>query len=70
MALGGTSFAGGEGGLTGSLFGAAAIYLIQTFLAASGVAPTWLDVVYGAMILVGIVLGAKLTAVSAQRVRA
>lgn len=69
VALGGTSFAGGEGGLIGSLFGAAAIYLIQTFLAASGVAPTWLDVVYGAMLLAGVVIGARLTAVPAQRVR-
>jgi ribose transport system permease protein len=70
VALGGTSFGGGEGGLTGSLFGAAAIYLIQTFLAASGVAPTWLDVVYGVMLLVGIVLGARITAGPVRRVGA
>jgi ribose transport system permease protein len=70
VALGGTSFAGGEGGLVGSLFGAASIYLIQTFLSASGVAPTWLDVVYGAMLIFGIVAGAWFTAVPAQRVRA
>jgi ribose transport system permease protein len=70
VALGGTNFAGGEGGLFGSLCGAASIYLIQTFLGASGVGPNWLDVVYGAMLLAGIIVGATLTTVPTRRVRA
>jgi ribose transport system permease protein len=61
VALGGTSFGGGRGGLACSFLGAAAIYLIQTLLASLDVAPTWLSLVYGVMLVIGVVVGASLT---------
>ena len=59
VALGGTSFAGGRGGLIASLLGALCIYLLQTLLGAVGVSATWLDVVYGGLLVVGVVVGAR-----------
>jgi ribose transport system permease protein len=64
VALGGTSFAGGRGGMWGAVLGAGCLYLIQTLLSALSVPPTWLQVVYGAMLLMGVVIGAQ---VSMQR---
>lgn len=55
VALGGTSLMGGRGGLAGALFGAAIIYLIQTLLASLHVTSDWLPVVYGLLLLIGIV---------------
>jgi ribose transport system permease protein len=60
VALGGTSFAGGRGGLVASLLGACCIYLMQTLLGAAGVSSSWLNFVYGAMLVAGVVVGAKL----------
>ncbi len=60
VALGGTSFAGGRGGLIASLLGAVCIYLMQTLLGAAGVSSSWLNFVYGAMLVAGVVVGAKL----------
>ncbi|MFL5847055.1 MAG: ABC transporter permease [Solirubrobacteraceae bacterium] len=60
VALGGTSFAGGRGGLIPSLLGATCIYLMQTLLGALGVSSSWLNFVYGAMLVSGVVVGAKL----------
>jgi ribose transport system permease protein len=51
-AFGGTSLAGGRGGMTGSIFAAVDIYLVQNALSAFRVSSYWLQVVYGA-ILVG-----------------
>jgi ribose transport system permease protein len=59
VALGGTSLFGGRGGLRGSFFGAAALYLMQNFLTAVSVSPNWLNVVYGLMLLVGVIAGAR-----------
>ena len=56
VALGGTSLWGGRGGLIGSLLGAASIYLLGTLLITFQVAPSWLQVMYGAMLLVAVVL--------------
>jgi ribose transport system permease protein len=61
VALGGTPLLGGRGGLTGAFCGASALYLIQTLLSALSVPPNWLNVVYGAMLLVGVVVGAAVT---------
>ena len=58
--LGGTSLAGGRGGLLGALFGALSIYLLQQLLTASGVAPSLIQFAYGAVLVVGVVLGATL----------
>lgn len=59
VALGGTSLFGGRGGLRGSFFGAAALYLMQNLLSAISVPPDWLNVVYGFMLLIGLTVGAR-----------
>jgi ribose transport system permease protein len=68
VALGGTSFAGGRGGMAGSVLGAACIYLIQTLLSALNVEPTWLQVAYGAMLLTGVLVGARFTSATPKAV--
>ena len=60
VALGGTQLGGGRGGFTASLLGALSIYLVQTFLGAIGVSFSWMNFVYGAMLVTGVVVGAKL----------
>jgi ribose transport system permease protein len=60
VALGGTSLAGGRGGLIGGLLGAAAIYLLQNLLANLHVSPSYLQVIYGGMLVVAVVLGGRL----------
>jgi ribose transport system permease protein len=61
VALGGNSLAGGRGGLLCTFFGALTLYLLQTFLSAAGVPPTWLNVVYGLMLVIGVTVGARAT---------
>jgi ribose transport system permease protein len=58
VALGGTSLFGGRGGLTGAFCGASALYLTQTLMSSLGVAPNWVNVVYGAMLVLGALVGA------------
>lgn len=58
VALGGVPLTGGRGGLTGAFFGACALYLIQSLLGALNVAANWVNVVYGLMLLAGVLLGA------------
>jgi ribose transport system permease protein len=60
VALGGTQLGGGRGGMIASLLGAGCIYLMQTLLSALGVSSSWLNFVYGAMLVSGVVIGAKL----------
>ncbi len=62
VVVGGTPIGGGRGGLTGSILGAAVIYLVQNLLAALHVSAVWLPAAYGLMLLVGVVLGAMLSA--------
>lgn len=63
VALGGTPIGmGGRGGVLGSMLGAAVIYLLQNLLIVSHVENNWLQVVYGAMLIAGAVIGAKITA--------
>lgn len=57
VVLGGTPLGGGEGGMIGAFFGAASIYLIQNLLDALNVQPTWLSVVYGAVLVVAAMVG-------------
>jgi ribose transport system permease protein len=54
-ALGGVSFAGGRGNLTGAMFGAASIYLLQSILTALNVSSTWIQLIYGALLIVAVV---------------
>src|SRR5580700_4170130 len=61
VALGGTSLAGGRGGLTGALYGAFAIYLLQNLLAALQIDPAYLAIVYGGTLVVAVVIGGRLT---------
>jgi ribose transport system permease protein len=56
VALGGTSLWGGRGGLFGSLLGAASIYLLQNLLTTLQINPSWLQVVYGGMLILAVVL--------------
>jgi ribose transport system permease protein len=56
VALGGTSLWGGRGGLTGSLLGAAAIYLLSSLLISMNVNPSWLSVLSGSMLLAAVVV--------------
>lgn len=59
VALGGTSLWGGRGGLTGSLLGAASIYLLGNLFITLNINPSWLQVVYGLMLVGSVVfLGA------------
>jgi ribose transport system permease protein len=55
VALGGTSLAGGRGGILGSVLGATSIYLVQNVLAAFEINAFWVQVVSG-LILVGAVV--------------
>jgi ribose transport system permease protein len=56
VVLGGTSLAGGRGGLLGVVFGAFTIYLLQNLLSNLQVNPAWLQVVYGAILIVAVVI--------------
>jgi ribose transport system permease protein len=60
VALGGTSLSGGRGGLLGSALGATAVYLIQNLLSALSIDVFYVQVAFGAVLLVAVVLGAAL----------
>lgn len=63
VALGGTPIGlGGRGGLLGSLCGAAILYLAQNLLAEVNVASTWNQVVYGLLLLGGVMLSTLVSA--------
>jgi ribose transport system permease protein len=67
VALGGTSLAGGRGGLFGALYGAFAIYLLQNLLATLQIDPAYLQIVYGGTLVVAVVLGGMLTVTTKSR---
>ncbi len=56
VALGGTSLWGGRGGLAGPVFGAASIYLLGNLLTSLQVNPSYLQVMYGAMLIFAVIL--------------
>jgi ribose transport system permease protein len=56
VVLGGTSLAGGRGGLIGVAFGAFTIYLFQNLLSSFEVNPAWLQIVYGAILIVAVIV--------------
>jgi len=58
VALGGISLAGGAGGIIGGLFGALAIFLVQSVLADTDLPQTWLPAVYGALLIASVTVGA------------
>ena len=61
VVLGGTSLVGGRGGLLGALFGAISIYLLQNLLATFAIDPAYLEIVYGGILIVAVVLGGALS---------
>jgi ribose transport system permease protein len=60
VALGGTNLAGGRGGLLASAVGACAIFLLDNLLAALHVPSQYVQVAYGAALLLALVAGALL----------
>ncbi len=60
VAIGGTSLLGGRGSLVGSLVGAAIIFLIQTLIDSLNVNSNAPQLIYGAILIVAIVLSARL----------
>jgi ribose transport system permease protein len=58
VALGGTNLGGGNGGLLPSIVGATCIYLLNNLLAALHVSSNYVQVAYGGVLLVAVVLGA------------
>ena len=62
VSLGGTSLWGGRGGLIGAIFGAAAIYLVSNLLTITQLDPSWLEVMYGGMLLVAVTLSGLVNA--------
>lgn len=57
VVLGGTPLVGGRGGLIGPLLGAFSIYLLQNLLATFEINPAYLQIVYGGILIVAVVLG-------------
>jgi ribose transport system permease protein len=57
VVLGGTPVMGGRGGMLGSVLGAATIFLLQNFLTSVHVASDWLQVAYGGLLLLSVVVG-------------
>lgn len=60
VALGGTNLAGGRGGLLASAVGAACIYLLNNLLSGLNVSADYVQVAYGAVLVVAVVLGTSL----------
>ncbi|RRJ86606.1 ABC transporter permease [Gulosibacter macacae] len=58
--LGGTALGGGRGGLLGTFLGALVLYLLQQLLTAFGVDPAMVQFAYGAVLVVGVLVGATL----------
>jgi ribose transport system permease protein len=69
VVLGGTSLAGGRGGLIGPLLGAFSIYLLQNLLATFAINPAYLQIVYGGILVVAVVLGGVLAGESGGGLR-
>jgi ribose transport system permease protein len=60
VALGGTSFAGGRGGMFTSLVGAFCIFMITQLLSSANVGSSYEQVVYGALLIVGVVVSTRI----------
>jgi len=62
VALGGVALSGGAGGMLGPLLGAASIYLLSLLLTSLRVSAEWVNVAYGAALLIAIVGNALIAA--------
>lgn len=69
VAIGGTSFAGGRGGLFGSVIGAAILTVLQKMLFAIGVSSYFTNIFQGAMLVVAVLIGGIGVYVSKSRQR-
>ena len=58
VAMGGTSLAGGRGGVLGALLGAVVIFLIKNLLGALGISSFWSEAVYGATLIIAVLFAA------------
>jgi ribose transport system permease protein len=61
VAIGGTSLLGGRGSLTGSLAGAAVMFMLQTLLDSLAVPNQWLQLIDGLLLILAIVLSSAVT---------
>jgi ribose transport system permease protein len=59
--IGGTRIGGGRGGMFGSVIGAAAIFLVQNLLDVLHVSSLWGQGVYGAMLLLGLLVASTMS---------
>jgi ribose transport system permease protein len=53
--LGGTSFAGGRGGMLGAVFGALDIFIIQKLLSSAQVNVAWFQIAYGIILILALI---------------
>lgn len=67
VAVGGASLRGGRGGLVGVLMGACALYLAQNAMLAAHINVLWVQVVYGAFLIVGVVAGTYVGAIRIEQ---
>lgn len=65
IALGGVGLMGGRGSLLGAVAGAAVIFLVQNMLTLFGVSQVWLNLVFGALLLFAVIIGAVIAAPAA-----
>ena len=66
-ALGGTSLAGGRGGVLGALGGGICVYLIQNALSLMGIDSYWVTFSFGAVLVAGIALNGLITGGGGKR---
>ena len=66
VALGGTSLAGGRGGLLGSLLGGATIYLLSNLLQTLQIPAAWLQVMYGLTLLAAVLISSGISRVGVK----
>lgn len=62
IALGGISMLGGRGGMLGAIAGAGVIFLVQNMLTIFNVSQVWLNLVFGALLLFAVIVGAIMSA--------
>jgi len=67
VALGGTSLAGGRGGVVGSILGAATLLLLQKVLFAGGVSSFYTGIFQGVVLVVAVVFGSLVTRLVERR---
>lgn len=60
VTLGGTPIGGGRGGLVGALLGATCIFLVQNLVFDANIPAQWLNVIYGLLLIVAVVVGSRL----------